>query len=102
MIIGDDNLEFLIQKIRSQTNYNEENARAKLLEFNNDYIQVLKDYMGIKNNNPTQVKSINQEIYKQFRSNLDQATKSYREKNPINIEHAISNFNESDTKINKK
>ena len=91
-----------IKKIISQTNYDESIAREKLQEFNNDYMKVIKDYYGIETPKTTPIKSINQEIYKQFRSNLDQTTKSYREKNPVNLEHVITNFNESDERENDK
>ena len=46
--------EKYVKHIMSQTNYSEELARAKLNEFNNDFMMVLKDYMGIfikKDNN---------------------------------------------------
>jgi hypothetical protein len=39
--------EKYVKHIMSQTNYSEEVARAKLNEFNNDFMMVLKDYMGI-------------------------------------------------------
>jgi hypothetical protein len=95
---NNSNKEILIKNIISQTNYDEYTAYIKLQEFDYDYMKVIKDYMGIKDNNSVKVKSINQEIYKQFRTNLDQVTKSYRDKNPINIEHAANNFNESEIK----
>jgi hypothetical protein len=87
----------------SQTNYSEQVARNKLIEFNNDFMKVLKNYMGIpdkKENN--KIKSINQEIYKQIRSNLDQTMKEYREKNPVNIDQVVANLQESDERENDK
>ena len=102
MILCDSDIEKSIKTIISQTNYTENVARDKLREFNNDFMKVLKDYMGIENQKLSPVKSINQEIYKQLRTNLDQTSKAYRDKNPINLEHAASSFNESDkNQINK-
>lgn len=89
--------EKYIKDIMSQTNYTEEIARAKLEEFNGDFMQVLKDYMGIPVKKDTnKVTSVNQEIYRQIRYNLDQTMKDYREKNPINIEQVITNLQESE------
>ena len=100
---NDTELEKKIRNIISQTNYNEENARKKLSEFNNDYIRVIRDYMGIPEKKENkQIKSINQEIYKQIRGNLDQTMREYREKNPINIEQVVTNLQESDQRQNIK
>ena len=92
-----------IKQIMSQTNYTEEVARNKLIEFNYDFMRVLKNYMGIpeKKENNT-IKSINQEIYKQIRGNLDQTMKEYREKNPLNIDQVAANLQESDERENIK
>jgi hypothetical protein len=88
--------EKYVRHIMSQTNYSEELARAKLNEFNNDFMMVLKDYMGIPIKKDTnKIKSVNQEIYKQIRYNLDQTMKDYREKNPVNIDQVITNLQES-------
>ena len=95
--------ETYINKIMAQTNYSEEIARAKLEEFNGDFMQVLKDYMGIPVKKDTnKVTSVNQEIYKQIRYSLDQTMKDYREKNPINIEQVITNLQESEEKEREK
>jgi hypothetical protein len=92
-----------IKHIMSQTNYNEEVAKAKLQEFNGDFMQVLKDYMGIPIKKDTnKITSVNQEIYKQIRHSLDQPMKDYREKNPINIEQVITNLQESEEREKDK
>lgn len=92
-----------VKQIMSQTTYSEEEAREKLHEFNNDFMKVLKNYMGIpekKKNN--QIKSVNQEIYKQIRHSLDQTMKEYREKNPVNIDQVITNLQESEEREKDK
>ena len=92
-----------IKHIMSQTNYSEEVAKTKLQEFNGDFMQVLKDYMGIPIKKDTnKIRSVNQEIYKQIRHSLDQTMKNYREKNPINIEQVITNLQESEGKEKDK
>ena len=69
----------LIQMVLRQTNYSETEARNKLKEFNNDAILVIKSYFGIAEKKaPEKVKSVNQEIYKQFRLKLDSSMKEYR------------------------
>lgn len=92
-----------IKHIMTQTNYSEEEAKSKLQEFSNDFMMVLKDYMGIPIQKQTNgVKSVNQEIYKQIRYNLDQTMKDYREKNPVNLEQIITNLQESDEREKDK
>ena len=95
--------EKYVKHIMSQTNYDEETAKAKLQEFNGDFMQVLKDYMGIPIKKDTnKITSVNQEIYKQIRHSLDQPMKDYREKNPINIEQVITNLQESEEREKDK
>jgi len=96
----DLNLEKSIKIILSQTNYNEEEALLKLKEFDYNEINVIKDYLGIKIDEK-QLKSINQEIYKQIRLSLDNSMAQYREKNPINIEKVLENFKEEENKKQK-
>ena len=60
--------------------------------------------MGIPDKKANKVKSVNQEIFRQIRTTLDSSMKVYREKNPIDINQIIDNFNESDEReiIKKK
>ena len=100
---SDERDEKYVKHIMSQTNYDEETAKAKLEEFNGDFMQVLKDYMGIPVKKDTnKFTSVNQEIYKQIRHSLDQTMKDYREKNPINIEQVITNLQESEEREKDK
>lgn len=94
---SNDELAENVKKVISQTNYTEEEAINKLQLFNCDYMRVIRDYMGIpEKKEEKKVKSVNQEIFRQIRKKLDGSMKEYREKNPINIEQVIENFNESD------
>jgi hypothetical protein len=64
--------------ILRQTNYSEEEAREKLFEHNNDYVAVIKAYLGVKKDtSKSEIKSVNQEIYKQMRFKLDSAMRDY-------------------------
>jgi hypothetical protein len=93
----DKNIYFIM----NQTNYSFEESKNKLELHNNNYINVIKEYMNIPFHNPTpnKIKSINQEIYKQIRTELNNGIKKYNQDNPVNIEHAIRNFQESEEKI---
>jgi hypothetical protein len=98
--ISNEDIEKNIKIILTQTNYDETVAREKLKEFNYDYMKVIRNYMGISEKKQiNKVNSINQEIYRQIRHNLDSGMKNYREQNPINIEQVINNFIEADEKI---
>ena len=100
---SNDDLEQHVKKVMSQTNYTSEEAREKLRLFNCDYMRVIKDYMGIPEKKEEQkVKSVNQEIFRQIRTTLDSSMKTYREKNPINMDQVIENFKESDEREKKR
>jgi len=64
-----DNTNEKIQKIMRQTNYSEEIIKEKLKEYNFDEVSVIKNYLGIVEKK-TNIKSVNQEIYKQMRQKL--------------------------------
>ena len=57
-----------IQIILRQTNLTEEQALSKMSEHNEDHMKVIREYLGITEKKaPQQIKSVNQEIYRQFR-----------------------------------
>jgi hypothetical protein len=89
----------IINIVMTQTTYSADEAKEKLAKHNNDYVKVIKEFMGIPEKKPTKIKSVNQEIYRQIRSTMDSQMQSYREKNPINIEHVRENFAEADSKL---
>lgn len=68
-----------IDIICRQTNYTGETAAAKLLEFNNDHVEVIKNYMGVKPKDAKHCVYASQERYKIMRTELDKAYKRYRE-----------------------
>jgi hypothetical protein len=101
--VCNDDLSDLIKKVMSQTNYDEETAKLKLGEFGFSVTRVLKDYMGIPDVKVTpKIKSVNQEIYKQIRYNLDSSMKEYRDKHPVNMDQIITNLQESNERENDK
>lgn len=70
-----------IALIIRQTNYNEDEAKSKLIEHNNNYLEVIKNYMNPSNNKPSinnNKKTTNQLMYGEFRTLMDDASKKYR------------------------
>ena len=96
--------EKFIHIVCSQTNYNKAEAFNKLCENNFDYVKVIRDYIKTneKEQNINKVKSINQEIYKQIRHNLDHSSLQYQKRNPIQLNQVVSNFRESELKNTNK
>jgi hypothetical protein len=66
-----------IQMILRQTNYDENTVKEKLIEYNNDEVQVIKAYFGITEKKTPPIKSINQEIYRQLRFKLVNTPNEY-------------------------
>ena len=76
-----DDLKDKINMILRQTDYTENEAIDKLKEFDNDYILVIKNYLGINKKSISKpVNSVNQEIYKQLRYKLDSDISDYNKK----------------------
>jgi hypothetical protein len=102
IMISNDDIDKFINIIKTQTNYDDYYAIQKLKDFNYDYMKVIRDYMGIKEKKPEPIKSVNQEIYKQIRRNLDTTMKEYRENNPVNLDQIKTNLQESEEKEKEK
>ena len=93
--------EKFIQMVMNQTNYTREESISKLKEYNNKYVDVIKNYMGISSKKNSTVGTINQEIYKQIRHKMNTTMNEYNHKHPIDVNQVISNFEESDQKHTK-
>lgn len=63
----------LIRIICTQTNYTQEEAKEKLVLFNNNHISVIKDFLNIPLEKKKPIESLNQEIYKQIRYKLNES-----------------------------
>jgi predicted double-glycine peptidase len=78
-------LEKIIQLVKGQTNYTEDEIKEKLSVHNNDYLAVIKEYMGItketssyeKANSINTHTSVNQKIYSNIRTFMDNNMKQY-------------------------
>ena len=73
-------IDYKIQIVIGQTDYNEETAREKLIENGFNEIATIKSYLGIPEKKSEKVTSINQEIYKQMRYKLDSSMREYKER----------------------
>jgi hypothetical protein len=70
-LIETDQLNYKIQMIMRQTDYDESKTLEKLKVFDFNEINVIKDYVGIIDKKSIiKSNSINQDIYKQFRKHL--------------------------------
>ena len=68
--VSNEDLEERIQLVMRQTDYTQEVAREKLTACNYDAIKCIKTYMGIpEKKTPSQV-SLNQQIYRELRTQL--------------------------------
>jgi len=73
-------IEDKIQLILRQTDYTECLCREKLIQYNYDELLVIKEYFGISEKKTDTIKSVNQEIYKQFRNHLNNSMKDYQKR----------------------
>jgi hypothetical protein len=79
-LVETDLIDEKVQKVMRQTDYSEEIAREKLYEHNFNEIATIKAYLGITEKKTLQVKSINQEIYKQLRYKLNISMNDYNQR----------------------
>jgi hypothetical protein len=77
-LVETDQIDEKVQKVLRQTDYTEEQAREKLKEHGYDEIETIKAYLGITKKKAPEIKSVNQEIYKQLRSKLDSNMRDYQ------------------------
>lgn len=77
-LVETEQIDEKVQKVLRQTDYTEEMAREKLKEYGFDEIAVIKAYFGITEKKAPQIKSVNQEIYKQLRTKLDSNMREYQ------------------------
>jgi hypothetical protein len=87
-----DDIDKKINIIRGQTDYDYEKAKEELKKHDYDELNVIRSYFGItiSEKKTVPVKSVNQEIYKQIRANLDGAMKDYNNrKGGLGIDYTI-------------
>ena len=73
-----DNRQLLIEMVMRQTHYTYEEASDKLSAYNDNYLIVIRDSLGIKKVEEKEITSINQGIYTEIRGLMDIASQKYR------------------------
>ena len=79
-MINEKVFEEMALMVTRQTELSLEEAKNKLKENNYDYMTVIKNEMGIEKNKDKESGTINQKIYKEIRTLMDDGCKSYRAK----------------------
>ncbi len=79
-MINEKVFEEMALMVTRQTELSLEEAKNKLKENNYDYMTVIKNEMGIEKNKDNESGTINQKIYKEIRTLMDDGCKSYRAK----------------------
>lgn len=92
----------ILHQIMAQTTYSEDEAYEKLQLFNNDPVLVIKDYLGVPQQTHVPRSSINQEIFKQIRQQMDTSMNKYRLAHPIDMNQLRSNIQESEFRKHNK
>jgi len=71
-----------IKIIMSQTDYSEEKATKKLQEWNDDYMNVIREYLNPKfqEKKTKKIKSLNQEMMSQIRNYMDNIATEYEKR----------------------
>jgi len=77
--ISDDDIRNMCDIVHRQTDYTVDQIMNKLIEYDYNHIDIIKDYMGINVKKTYKIESIQQEIYKQMRLKLDAATKDFND-----------------------
>jgi len=62
--ITDDEIRKLCDIVHRQTDYTISQIMDKLIEYDYNHIDIIKDYMGVVVTKPYKIESIQQEIYK--------------------------------------
>ena len=70
----------VLSLVLRQTNYTEEEAKIQLEKYNYNYLELLKDYMGVEKKEEKVCATANQERYRLIREAMDDKEEKYREK----------------------
>ena len=70
----------LQQLVMRQTDYDEQKTIEKLTEYNNDVVMIIKEYLGPSKVIKSQTNSVNQMIYNEIRTLMDDAAKMHADR----------------------
>jgi len=96
--------EEIIKLVMRQTDYNEEQVKEKLLEWNNNYIKVIKEYINPKFDKKTSTvyKSRNQGVMTEIRGFMDKVNKDYYRKKELTDKYKMFMAAQMTQKKNQK
>ena len=96
--------EEIIKLVMRQTDYNEEEVKEKLLEWNNNYIKVIKEYINPKFDKKTSTvyKSRNQGVMTEIRGFMDKVNKDYYRKKELTDKYKMFMAAQMTQKKNQK
>jgi len=89
-MICEDDMEEKINIIQRQTDYSIEKAREKLIEKNMDHISIIKEYMGIVEKKVVPIKSLQQAIYTQLRTKMNDSVKDFNRRQDEKLKNEIA------------
>ena len=89
-MICEDDMEEKINIIQRQTDYSIEKAREKLIEKNMDHISIIKEYMGIGEKKDVPIKSLQQAIYTQLRTKMNDSVKDFNRRQDEKLKNEIA------------
>jgi len=79
--------EQITEIIKRQTDYDDETIKSKLVEHNNNVIDIIREYMNPTNKsllkNTITPKTTNQKVYYEIRKLMDDASADYRNKKEL-------------------
>lgn len=79
--------EQITEIIKRQTDYDDETIKSKLVEHNNNVIDIIREYMNPTNKsllkNTITPKTTNQKVYYEIRKLMDDASETYRKKKEL-------------------
>lgn len=107
-MINEKVLEEMALMVMRQTELSLDEAKNRLKENNYNYITVIKNEMGIEKKTDSSSVTINQKIYKEIRTLMDNSCKNYRlkqeyeQKKKEYIEKMQEQQRENNVKENKK
>jgi hypothetical protein len=73
-----EKLHYLKDVVMRQTDYSEEQTLAKLNEYNNDIMAIVREFMGVINKVKENKTTVNQQVYSEIRGLMDNAAASYK------------------------
>ena len=96
--------EEIIKLVMRQTDYNEEQVKEKLLEWNNNYIKVIKEYINPEFDKKTSTiyKSRNQGVMTEIRGFMDEINKDYYRKKELTDKYKMFMAAQMTQKKNQK